>query len=232
MLREHVKPTVRIHYVIVNGGQVPNVVPEYAKVWCWVRDMTRDGVEDVFARVKNIAKGAAIMAGVESELSGISGDYEILPNIAGSKVLDANLQWLGPIQFTQEEQKFARAIQKATGKPEKGLKAAIVPLEGQEQTGGSSDVGDVSWIVPVINLTVTTAPQDTPWHSWPVVACGGMSIGHKGMTYAAKALAATAVDLYQNANLVTEIRAEFTKKVNGHVHKPYIPDGPPPVPKD
>ncbi len=232
MLREHIKPTARIHYTIVNGGQVPNVVPEYAKIWCWVRDASRGGVEDVFARVRDIAKGAAIMAGVESELSVISGDYEILPNIAGAKVLDANLKWLGPIQFTEEEHKFARQIQKATGKPETGLSTMILPLENQEETGGSSDVGDVSWIAPIIHLSATTAPEDTPWHSWPVVACGGMSIGHKGMTYAAKALAATAVDLYQNEDLVTEIRSEFKRKVNGHVHKPYIPAGPPPIPRD
>jgi aminobenzoyl-glutamate utilization protein B len=232
MLREHVKPTVRIHYTIVNGGQVPNVIPEYAKVWCWARDMTRDGVEDVFARIKDVAKGAATMAGVKSELTVISGDYEILPNTAGSRLLNDNLHWLGPIEFTKSEHEFARAIQKATGKPETGLSTMIHPLEGQEQTGGSSDVGDVSWIAPVIHLSVTTAPEATPWHSWPVVACGGMSIGHTGMTYAAKALAATAVDLYENADLVTEIRAEFKKRVNGHVHKPYIPDGPPPIPKD
>jgi len=230
MLREHVKPTVRMHYVIVNGGKVPNVVPDYAKVWCWVRDSTRQGVEGVFDRVKNIAKGAALMAGVTSKLSVQSGDYEMLPNLTGAKVLYDNLQWLGPIRFNEKEQDFARAIQRATGKPETGLNTAILPLEGQEETGGSSDVGDVSWIVPVIHLNATTAPQDTPWHSWPVVACGGMSIGHKGMIYASKALAATAVDLYEHPELVTKIQAEFRKKVNGHVYKPYVPDGPPPIP--
>ena len=97
--------------------------------------------------------------------------------------------------------------------------------------GGSTDVGDVSWIVPTLQFVVTTAPKDAPWHAWPVVACGGMSIGHKGMLYAAKALAATAVDLIESPETLAAIQAEFKEKTKGFVYKPYIPDGPPPVPR-
>jgi len=232
MLREHVKPTVRMHYVILDGGHVPNVVPEYAKLWCWVRDVNRDGMEEVFQRVKKIAEGGAMMAGVESKLTVQSGDYERLVNTSGQKLLNANLQWLGAIEYTPEEEAFARKIQKATGVPEKGINGVPQPLEGQLFTGGSTDVGDVSWNVPTIHLTATTAPIATPWHAWPVVACGGMSIGHKGMVYAAKALAATIVDLFEDPAARDAMTREFKEQTAGHTYKGYIPDGPPPVPKD
>jgi aminobenzoyl-glutamate utilization protein B len=233
-MREFVKPSVRMHYVIQNGGDVPNVVPEYSKIWCWLRDSKRTGVEDVLARARKIAEGAALMAGVESKLTIQGGDYEMLANIAGARLIHANLTWLGPIEYTPEEQEFAKAIQRATGVAPKGLNGTIQPLEPpkKDPEGGSTDVGDVSWIVPTLHLSVTTAPEDAPWHAWPVVACGGMSIGHKGMVYAAKALAATMVDLFEDEKARETIQAEFKEKTKGEVYKPYVPDGPPPIPKD
>ena len=227
MMREHVKPSVRMHYVIQDGGLVPNIVPEYAKLWCWVRDWKRAGADEVFGRAKKIAEGAALMAGVESKVTVLGGDYEMLVNMTGANLLNANLTWLGPIDYTKEEQDFARTIQRATGVAEKGLNGVPKPLEGQEAQGGSTDVGDISWIVPTLHLSVTTAPEDTPWHAWPVVACGGMSIGHKGMIHAAKTLAATMVDLFEDSKAREAIQAEFKEQTKGQVYKPYIPDGPP-----
>lgn len=233
MMREHVRPTVRMHYVIQRGGEVPNVIPEYAKVWMWVRDSRRDGAEEVLTRVRKIAEGAATMAEVESKLTVQAGDYEVLVNMPGSKLLQENLAWVGPIEYTADEQEFAKAIQRATGKKTDGVDGSIKPLEPQprDPEGGSTDVGDVSWVVPTLNLNIATAPVGTPWHSWAVVAPGGMSIGHKGMTLAAKTLAATMVDLFENPAARDAIRAEFNEKTKGHVYKPFIPDGPPPIPK-
>ena len=232
MLREHVKPSVRIHYTIQKGGDVPNVIPEYAKIWCWVRDSKRSGVEEVLSRVREIAKGAAMMAGVESKFKIQTGDYEMLVNMTGAKLLQANLNWLGPIKYTEEEQNFARAIQRATGVEEKGLNGAIQPLEEPkpDPPGGSTDVADVSWIVPTLHVSVTTATEGAPWHAWPVVACGGMSIGHKGMLQATKVLAATMIDLFEDAKTREAIQAEFKEKTKGHIYQAYIPAGPPPVP--
>jgi aminobenzoyl-glutamate utilization protein B len=232
MLREHVKPSVRIHYTIAKGGDVPNVIPEYARLWCWVRDSKRAGVDEVLSRVRKIAEGAAMMAEVESKLTVQAGDYEFLVNMAGAKLLHKNLTWLGPIEYTEAEQEFARAIQRATGVEEKGLNGKVQPLEEPkpDPPGGSTDVADVSWIVPTLHVSITTAPEDAPWHAWPVVACGGMSIGHKGLVHAAKALAITMVDLFEDAKTREAIQAEFKEKTKGHVYKPYIPDGPPPAP--
>ncbi|MEI9919303.1 MAG: amidohydrolase [Bacteroidota bacterium] len=231
MLREHVHPTVRMHYSIMAGGDVPNVVPEYAKVWMWVRDSKRSGVEEVFTRVKEIAKGAAMIAGVESKVSIQTGDYETLVNRKGAEVLQKNLELLGPITYTTEEIAFAKKIQEAQGGEQSGLDGGVHSLKEtkDDPQGGSTDVADISWIVPEISLVVTTAPANTAWHGWSVVACGGMSIGHKGLIYASKSLAMTMVDFFENEQLRKDVRAEFEQRRGGHVFKAYIPDGPPPV---
>jgi aminobenzoyl-glutamate utilization protein B len=232
-MREFVKPTVRMHYSIVKGGDVPNVVPAYAKLWCWLRDSKGAGVDQLLGRARRIAEGAAIMAEVESKLTVQGGDWETLVNLTGEKLMFANLAWLGPIPFTPEEQEFAKEIQRATGIEPKGLDGSVQPWAAPkpDPEGGSTDVGDVSWIVPTLSMNATTAPVDAPWHAWPVVACGGMSIGHKGLLYAAKVLATTMVDLYENAKALQAIQAEFREKTKGVVYKPFIPDGPPPLPK-
>jgi aminobenzoyl-glutamate utilization protein B len=231
-MREFVKPTVRMHYSIVKGGDVPNVVPAYAKLWCWLRDSKGAGVDQLLGRARRIAEGAAMMAEVESKLTVQGGDWETLVNLTGEKVMFENLQWLGPIQFTPEEQEFAKEIQRATGIEPKGLDGSVQPWAAPkpDPEGGSTDVGDVSWIVPTLSMNATTAPVDAPWHAWPVVACGGMSIGHKGLVYAAKVLATTMVDLFEDAKTLQAIQAEFREKTKGVVYKPFIPDGPPPLP--
>lgn len=230
-LREHVKPTVRIHYHIQDAGKVVNVVPDYARIMVRVRDSKRDGMQDIWKRVEEMAEGAAIMASVDYKVSLISGIHEVLVNRTGGARLQRNLEYLGPIVYTPEETEFAKKIQEATGKEQVGLDASITPLKPTEEHpgGGSTDVGDVSFNVPTIRLSVTTAPKDTPWHSWAVVACSGMSIGHKGMLYAAKALSMTMVELFEDEKLRQEVREEFLERKGDYVYKGMVPDGPPPL---
>lgn len=232
--REHVKPTVRIHYHIQDGGQVVNVVPDYARLWVRVRDVKREGMNEVYARVKKMAEGAAIMANVDYEVKLVSGIYEVLVNRTGAGYLQKNLEFLGPLTYTPEETDFAKKIQEATGKPQVGLHSKVEPLEETKENagGGSTDVGDVSWVAPTIRLSAATAPIGTPWHSWAVVACGGMSIGHKGMLHASKALALTMVDLYEDPKKVEAVKAEFKQRKGDHVYSGLIPDGPPPIGKE
>ena len=229
--REHVKPTVRMHYHIQDGGQVVNVVPDYARLWMRVRDTKRSGMLPVYKRVMEMAEGAAIMANVDYKVSLISGIYEVLVNREGGKIMQANLELLGPIEYTEEEIAFGKKIQEVTGKNQVGMDSAIKPLEETKEHsgGGSTDVGDVSWNVANINLGVTTAPKDTPWHSWAVVACGGMSIGHKGMVYASKAMAMTMLDLYENPDLVEKVKAEYVERKGDEVYEAMVPEGPPPI---
>ncbi len=232
LMREHILPSSRLHYTIANGGDVPNVVPEYAKVWLWIRDQKREEVEKLLARVEKLAAGAATMTETASTVKIQAGDWESLVNAPGEKLLDANLRWLGLPSYSDEEISFAKAMQKAAGVPEVGMDATIGELGGQEEEGGSSDVGDVSWVVPTLHVSVVTAPKDVPWHAWPVVASSGMSIGHKGLVLAAKTLAATMVDLYQLPAKLEEVRADFAAKKGDIVFKAYLPAGPPPVPKE
>ncbi|MCO4821369.1 MAG: amidohydrolase [Flavobacteriaceae bacterium] len=229
--REHVKPTVRMHYHIQDGGQVVNVVPDYSRLWMRVRDTKRSGMMPVYEQLKKMAEGAAIMANVDYKVSLISGIYEVLVNREGGRIMQSNLELLGPIEYTDEEIAFGKGIQAATKKPQVGMDSKIKPLEQTKEHpgGGSTDVGDVSWNVANINLGVTTAPKDTPWHSWAVVACGGMSIGHKGLTYAAKAMAMTMVDLYENPTLVDKVKLEYKERKGSEVYESIIPDGPPPI---
>lgn len=230
--REHVRPSVRMHYHIQDGGQVVNVVPDYARIWVRVRDTKRSGMMPVYERVQEMAKGAAILANVEYKISLISGIYEVLVNREGGEIMQKNLELLGPIEYTDDEIAFGKKIQEITKKEQVGMDSAINPLLDTRENpgGGSTDVGDVSWNVANINLGVTTAPKDTPWHSWAVVACGGMSIGHKGMLYSSKAMSMTMLDLFENPALVDKVKAEYKERKGDEVYKAIIPEGPPPIP--
>ena len=230
--REHVRPSVRMHYHIQDGGQVVNVVPDYARIWVRVRDTKRSGMMPVYERVQEMAKGAAILANVEYKISLISGIYEVLVNREGGEIMQKNLELLGSIEYTDDEIAFGKKIQEITKKEQVGMDSAINPLLATRENpgGGSTDVGDVSWNVANINLGVTTAPKDTPWHSWAVVACGGMSIGHKGMLYSSKAMSMTMLDLFENPALVDKVKAEYKERKGDEVYKAIIPEGPPPIP--
>ena len=232
MMREHMRPSSRVHYVVVDGGDVPNVVPAHAKVWIWARDQKRSEVEGLYQRIQKIAEGAALMTGTQSTVRLQGGDWEMLLNSTGARLIDANLRWIGTPVYTPDEDAFAKQIQTATHVPAVGMERNIRALNDQHEEGGSTDVGDVSWVVPTLTLTVVTSPKDAPWHAWPVVATGGMSIGHKGMLVASKTLAASMVDLYENPKTLRDVRAEFEKKRGDAVFKAYLPDGPPPLPNE
>ncbi len=233
LLREHVKPTVRIHYVITKGGEVPNVVPENAEVWLWVRDIEMENLFEIGERVKEIAKGAAIIAGVEYEVVLNSGVYNTLKNKKGAEVLQSNIELLGPIKYTEKETEFAQKIQEASGFEKTGLSDKVLSMAEalNDPQSFASDVGDVSWNVPEISLKTITVPENIPLHTWGVVACGGMSIGHKGMIYSSKALALTMIDLFENPDLISEIKQEFTERKGSQVYTPILHDGPPPLPE-
>ena len=229
--REHVKPSVRMHYHIQDAGQVVNVVPDYSRIWVRVRDITKEGLQPVYDHVKKMAGGAAIMANVEHKVSLISGIHDLLPNRTGGAAMQKNLEALGDIQYTQEEIDFALEMQRNNGKPEIGIDGKIRSLRETLKSpgGGSTDVGDVSYNVPVISLNATTAPKGVPWHSWSVVASSGMSIGHKGMLYAAKALGMTMVDIFKDSRLRDDIKREFDERIGEYEYDPFLNPGPPPL---
>ena len=159
-LREHVKETVRIHYAIMDGGKAPNIVPDYARVWYFVRDYNRKTVEDVYARVLKCAEGAALMTGTTHEIRFIGGIYNYLPNKAVSEVVQKNMEMVGVPKYTPEETAYAKAMQKTLGAEEKGMATTIEPLkESTVISGGSTDASDVSWIVPTTRNSVSPSPR-------------------------------------------------------------------------
>jgi aminobenzoyl-glutamate utilization protein B len=232
LLREHVKPSVRIHYVITDGGKVPNVIPEYAQVWLWVRDSDRAGVKEVVHKVEKIIEGSAIATGTTSKIHYLGSYHEMLVNMKGSEVMQKNLEMIGPLAYTDEEVDYATRIQKEAGVEEKGMLSEIEELKEppKDPVGGSTDVAEVSWIAPTLHLSTACAPYGVPWHSWAVVASSKHPIGYKGMILAAKVIAMTGLDLLLDPVALDETKKEFKEKIKDYTYKSGIsPDQKPPV---
>ncbi len=213
LMREHVRPTARIHYVIADGGNVPNVVPDYAKLWCWVRDTEHNGVNDLLERARAHRPRRGPGDRYREHFHGAVGRLRDAAQLRRRQARPRQLHLVGPAGVHRRGAGIRQGDPAVTEVEQVGLKGEIKPLdlEPGPPDGGSTDVADVSWNVPTIHLSVTTAAFEAPWHAWPVVAAGGTSIGHKGMNYAAKTLAATMVDLYENP----EARAAIEEGVRG-----------------
>lgn len=225
LMREHVKPTARIHYVITAGGDAPNVVPDYARVWYYVRDINRTEVGKYYDRILKIAEGAALATETTHKVHLITGVYEYLLNRPLQEALQKNLELVGAPKYTEAEQEFARSLQRITGKEEKGFNDKIKPLPDKpgEVEGGSTDVADVSWIVPTAGFRITTAAEDAPWHSWATTACSGTPAGRKGAIVAAKVIATTGVDILTNPELVKQAKAFFAEATKGKTYQSPVP---------
>lgn len=253
-LREHSTPDCRIHYAITDAGGIsPNVVQAKASVLYMVR---ANKVKDTVAlqkRVDDIAKGAALMTGTTFERIFIDGTAELVPNFTIEKALYQNLKEIGVPQYSQEDYLFAAALKKTyEGNELKGFKAAGVNDEYMKTvkqlthngtkaindflpplfsstvfTPGSTDVGDVSWLTPTSQISTVCWPAAVPGHSWQIVACGKSGLAHKGMIYAAKVLAATAIDLMTDSELLAAAKAEFNERTEGGYLCPIEPDAVP-----
>lgn len=225
-LREHVQPTVRIHYIIKNGGEAPNIVPDYAVVWYFVRDNTREGVEQVYQRVLKCAEGAALMTETTMEVNLITGTYEYLPNHELTRLLDRNLHLAGPPQYTEKDQAFAKELQRNLSVTEEGYSTGIEEYTDTETRGdGSTDVADVSRLVPTSGeMTIATMPEGIPWHSWAVATCAVSPAGYAGMMVAAKTLAASSIEAMMDTKIVENAHAEFKDKTKGFTYRSAVPD--------
>jgi aminobenzoyl-glutamate utilization protein B len=213
-LREHVPDGTRIHYVITNGGKAPNVVPDEAEVYYYVRHVDMNVVKNVWGRVVDAAKGAAIGTGTTYDLQLIGSVYSLLPNETLLRVEQRALERVGGYTLTAEERAFAEKLQKSEAFVPVTLEATqrVKPLVVGQPGAGSTDVGDVSWMVPTVQLGAATWVPGTAAHSWQAVAAGGMSIGSKGMMVAAKTMALTAADLFATPATITEAKKEFEAK--------------------
>ena len=248
-LREHIPQDSRIHSVVTSGGQAPNVVPAYAQVWYFVRAPHREQVDEIYARMLDIAQGAALMTGTTHDIEFITGCYDVLPNDVLSQLLFEKMKEADGISFTEQERAFAKELQATfpEGSVERAFEhmkkatsdgispddidnplweevlshAPIPPPPG----GGSTEVGDVSWITPTGQLTTCCWPLGTPGHSWQTVVSSGSSIGAKGMIFAAKGMALAGLDLFTKPALLQKAKAVFDEARNGKTYVSPLPDG-------
>ena len=202
-MREHVSDATRIHYVITRGGEAPNVVPAFAEVYYYVRHPKRSEVKETWERIIRAAEGAALGTDTKMTYEVTGGVYNMMPSESLAKVMDSNLRSVGGFTYTPEEKEFGTRIQKTfTGEiPSLETTSQILPLTASE-SGGSTDVADISWVVPTAGLRIATWVPGTAAHSWQAVAAGGTTIGFKGMMIAAKTLAGTAIELYDSPQVI------------------------------
>jgi aminobenzoyl-glutamate utilization protein B len=219
LMREHVPQETRIHYVITAGGEAPNVVPDFAEVFYYVRHPDPDAVRDIWQRVEQAARGAALGTGTEVDWEIIHGNYPLLVNETLARMMDEKLREVGGITYTAAELAFAEDLYTTLINPENALGSQedVQPYE-VSLSYGSTDVGDVSIAVPTVGLRIATWVPGTSAHSWQAVAASGMSIGAKGATHAAKTLSLAAIELFENDDLREAARAEHQARLGDDFH--------------
>ncbi len=229
-MREHVKEDARIHYVIVDGGGQPNVVPAKATVWYYVRADKHQDVEYLFEWLRDVAQGAALMTRTRVSIQIDTDCHEIIPNRPLAELLTRNLQRVGPPSFTEEERAFARRLQEPLEQQfgwhfAEPLDATVRQDSEGDLSKGSTDVGDISWRVPTGGLRTTCFVMGAPGHSWQNVATIASSIGQKGMLYAAKTLAVSALDLLEEPHWIAAARQDWKQRMEGRTYRSLIPPG-------
>ena len=231
LMREHMPQDSRIHYVITKGGLAPNVVPDEAEVYYYVRHPKRQMVEKLFNRVVKAAKGAAMGTETTVSFEVIHGNYSLMPNDTLQKIMHEKLSARGGVTYSSKENKFANTIYKTLLSPTAQLGDQEKVLSYKPTHGhGSTDVGDVSWLVPTAGLRISTWVPGTAAHSWQAVAAGGTTIGLKGTKLAAEILSETAIEIYLDPSIASKAKQELEKRVGeGFNYVPLLGDRKPPL---
>ncbi len=223
-MREHVRPTARIHYVIRNGGEAPNIVPDKASVQLTFREESRKAVEDGVAWITDMAKGAGLMTQTKEFVVPYYGMYDLLPNTPLAERMQHHLENVGSPVFTDEEIEFAKKLQESNEIEQTGLTDRVAPLPDEPTVGGSTDVGDVSWQIPTMGLSVATMPLGVGLHTWSATASHGTSIGKKGAITAAHVLTLVGWDVLTDAEFREEVQSDFDSRTEGFTYKSPLPD--------
>jgi len=233
-MREHVPSSTRVHYIISKGGVAPNIVPDLAEMDLMARSPSNEVLAGIWDRINKIAQGAALMTETKLEVRDLGSDANIIGNDALAPVAQKNLEEVGGYTMTAQEKEFALNLQKTL--PPEGVQSLdltqqIQPLRPYDPNApsASTDVGDVSWVVPTIGFSAATFVPGVAAHTWQAAASAGMSIGQDGMVVASKALALTAIDLLTTPQLVAAAKVDFDKKMTGKKYFSPIPPGQKPL---
>lgn len=225
LLREHTPDNTRIHHVITSGGDAPNVVPEFAEVYFYVRHPNATVVQSVYRRLELCAQGGALATETKLDVDYLGGTVEILPNSALTAVMMGNLKSLNDIDYTDDERRFALRMQESLEEPQP-LDSLRNVIDQSGQVGkGSTDVGDVSWLAPTTGFTTACWVPGTAAHTWQACAAGGTTLGRKGMNLAAKVLAASAWDLYQQPQTLAAAKAELERRLGSAKYESLMKPG-------
>jgi aminobenzoyl-glutamate utilization protein B len=223
LMREHLEPTARLHYVFEAAGTAPNVVTDYTRVWMKVRDADRKRVTAMTEWIGQIAAGAALATQTRAHVTQYYGVHDLLPNTPLAERMQQHLERIGAPKWTDEEQEFARACQRELGLPEHGLVQKVMSLQNEPTIGGSSDVAEASWNTPTMGIVMPTLPLHASLHTWAATACAGMSIGLQGTLRAAHVLALTALDVLMDAELRAAARADLERRTSGYSYASPLP---------
>jgi aminobenzoyl-glutamate utilization protein B len=233
-MREHIPSNSRIHYVISKGGVAPNIVPDLAQMDLMARNPSNTVLTGIWDRLLKVAQGAALMTGTTLEITDIGSDANIVGNDALAPVAQKNLEEVGGYTMTASEKDFGARLQKTLGLdtlPSLDETSVVDPLRPVDVNApsASSDVGDVSWVVPTIGFSAATFVPGVAAHTWQAAASAGMSIGQDGMIIASKAIALTAIDLFTQPQLVVAAMANFDQHLVGKKYESPIPAGQKPL---
>lgn len=223
MMREHVEPSARIHYIYERAGEAANIVPDYARVSVSVRDIDRSRVEKSTQWIEHIAEGAALATQTRAKVDLVFGMYDLLPNGPLAERMQAHLELVGVPEWTEEEQDFARECQKNFEVEPCGMATEVLPLSEETAIGASTDVADVSWNTPTMGCTIPTWPQEVSAHTWPVVASGRTSLGLRGAIHAAKILTMTGAEIMTDEELREAARVDFERRTRGRSYISPLP---------
>lgn len=221
-MREHLLPTVRMHYIYENAGVATNVVPDFAQIWLKVRAANVPDLMQVIDWARDVSSGAALMSQTEAEFDLYFGVHELVPNGPMIELAYRHMTPRPPT-WTEDEQVFARMCQREMGLPEAGLFTSIVPPVGPRAVGGSSDLGDISKVTPLGVFGWPTVGLGTSLHTWAVTACGGTTIGDRASLDTARILAGMGFDLMTDVELRKAARADLDRRTAGQTYKPVLP---------
>jgi aminobenzoyl-glutamate utilization protein B len=229
-LREHLHPTYRAHRAITAGGIQPNIIPDYAQIWWFVRDADMAAAKETFDKLVKIAEGATLMTGTTYEYQIDAAGWPQLGLRSIADIIQTNIDAVGMPQWSEAEQDFARRFQTAMGVRVVGLNSRQTPLGQRGQSASSNDNGDVTWVVPSASLSFPASVPGINYHNWQAAVTPTSTIAHKGMVSASKVLAGTILDFLTKPELVKQARTEFEKTTTEMKYFPVLPaDAKPPL---
>jgi aminobenzoyl-glutamate utilization protein B len=225
LMREHIKPTARIHRIVTEGGAAANIIPDHTRGEYWVRDATGDSVQELLARMRKAADGAALATETRTEVKLLFVVREPVPNATLDAILQTELERVGPPRYDAGETGFAKSMQRELGLEAQGLASTVMAYALENGNSASSDIAEVSAVVPLAELGVATRPLGTVAHHWAQTSCAAHPIGYKGMLVAAKVLAAASVDVFSRPGTVKTAQAELKKAMGGKPYVSPLPEG-------